>query len=82
MTNNFELKPCPFCGGRAEFVTNTSGYKNDSRIIGFAIKCNKCKAVYPKRYEIRISLNSRGLIETDIDQRNQAISDWNTRQGV
>ena len=82
MDSNFELKPCPFCGGRAEFVTNTSGYQNDSRIIGFAIKCNKCNVAYPKRYEIRFSLNSRGLIEADIDQRNQAVSDWNTRQGV
>lgn len=82
MDSNNELKPCPFCCGQAEFVTNTSGYKQDSRIIGFTIKCRKCKTVYPKIYEIRISLNSKGQIETDIDQRKQAVSDWNTRQGA
>lgn len=82
MYNDFKLKHCPFCGGQPEFVTNTSGYQKDSRIIGFAIECNKCKTVYPKRYEIRISLGSKGQIETDIDQRKQAVTDWNTRQGV
>ena len=82
MDNNNELKPCPFCGGQAEFVTNTSGYKNCDRIIGFSIRCKKCKTEYPKRYELRISLGSKGQIETDIDQREQAVSDWNKRQGA
>lgn len=34
-----ELKPCPFCGGRAEFV------KLDRSFYRFAIQCQKCDAV-------------------------------------
>lgn len=77
-----ELKPCPFCGGQAEFVTNTIGYQNCDGIIGFSIRCKKCKTEYPKQYEITISLGSKGQIETGIDQRKQAVSDWNKRQGA
>lgn len=75
-----ELKPCPFCGGKAEFKTNSSGYNNDSRIIGFGIKCNKCGLEHPKRYEVRISLGKNGEIITDLDQRIRAIDEWNYRK--
>lgn len=75
-----ELKPCPFCGGKGEFETKTSGYQNDSKIIGFYIKCNKCKLEQPKRYEIRVSLGINGEIITDLDQRKDAVDAWNNRK--
>ena len=82
MANKNELKPCPFCGGQAEFVSYTGGYKDNGMLIVFNIRCNKCKAEYPKSYGLRISLGLNGQIETDEDQRKQALSDWNKRQGA
>ncbi len=79
MSENKNLLPCPFCGGEAEFVTDTSGYKNDSRIIGFRIRCKNCNIEYPKRYEIRLRLGKRGEIVTDIDERKSALEAWNSR---
>lgn len=73
------LKPCPFCGGEAEFVTDTSGYKNDSRMISFHIQCKDCEIEYPKRYEIKLHLGSHGEIVTDIDERQKALEAWNNR---
>lgn len=77
---DIKLKPCPFCGSKAEFVTTTSGYQNDSRIIGFQIRCTKCKIEYPKRYEVRVSLGRNGEIITDLDQRKEAVDAWNNRK--
>ena len=75
-----ELKHCPFCGGKAEFVTNSSGYQNDSRLIGFHIKCTKCGIEHQKRYEVRVSLGRNGEIVTDLDQRKDAVDAWNKRK--
>ena len=47
--------------------------ENDSRLIGFHIKCTKCKIEHPKRYEVRVSLGRNGEIVTDLDQRKDAI---------
>ena len=79
MNENKNLLPCPFCGGEAEFVTDTSGYQNDNRIIGFHIRCKDCKIEYPKRYEIRFHLGGHGGIVTDVDERDIALEEWNRR---
>lgn len=81
MVRNNELEPCPFCGREAEFVTNSSGFSNESRLIGFYIKCKGCHIKSPKNYELRVSLGCNGLLVTDYDQRDEAINDWNTRSG-
>ena len=73
------LKPCPFCGGEAEFVTDISGYQNDSRIICFHIQCKECEIEYPKRYEIILHLGSHGEILADVDERKNALEAWNRR---
>ena len=36
-----KLKPCPFCGGKAKIT----GY------IFFEVKCRRCRATLPQRYE-------------------------------
>lgn len=77
---DLELKPCPFCGGTAGFVTDSSGYNNDSRLIGFKIKCSKCGLVLPKKFNIQISLGGKGNIVTDLDQRQDAVNSWNNRK--
>lgn len=36
--NEIKLKPCPFCGGEAEFGTNPTGYRT------IWVYCSECKA--------------------------------------
>lgn len=40
----------------------------------------KCSMEYPKQYEIAVFLEKNGQIKVAIDQRQQAVSDWNTRK--
>lgn len=42
----FELKPCPFCDGEAEYIRKTvklNGYKGDV----VRVRCSKCHAQSP-----------------------------------
>ena len=74
-----ELKPCPFCGGEAEFITDTNGCQSDFRKISFHIQCKGCKIEYPKRYEIGFHLSGHGEIVMDTDERQKALEVWNRR---
>lgn len=74
-----KLKSCPFCGGEVEFVTDTTGYKAEYRMINFHIRCKDCKIEYPKRYEIGFHLDSHGEIAMDTDERQKALEAWNRR---
>lgn len=35
-----ELKPCPFCGGEADFDT----FESDDDVFDFMVKCTRCFA--------------------------------------
>jgi uncharacterized Zn finger protein len=37
-----ELKPCPFCGGAAEFVVEANFTRSSTRGWEFTIECSKC----------------------------------------
>lgn len=74
-----KLRKCSFCGGEAYFRTDTSGYRNDMRLIGFQIECRNCHTSYPKRYKVEVKLNENGEIETTNDERPKAIKAWNRR---
>ena len=39
MADEIELKPCPFCGAKAEFL---SGYYND--LMSARVECTRCLA--------------------------------------
>ena len=73
------LKPCPFCGGEAQFDVSSNG--SDGRCVYFVfnIKCGKCALVSPKRYSVEFCLKETGAIVATKDGRNQAIEDWNRR---
>ncbi len=72
MSKETELKPCPFCGGKAEltkhgvFCTNAGNIENC---------CNVCNVflVYPARATAR----TQKEIEDDI--KNRSIKAWNRR---
>lgn len=80
--SKLELKPCPFCGGEAEFITDTSGLRSEFRRISFSIQCKGCKIEYPKRYEIEFRLDSHGEIVMNTDERQKALEAWNKRNGL
>ncbi len=74
-----KLKKCPFCAGKAKFLTITNGHNNFDLIIGFTITCEKCKVQLPKMYETRFYMDDSGAIQTKFDGREEAIKAWNNR---
>ena len=75
-----ELKPCPFCGGKAEFVTKTNNMQGLERGFSFRIECSKCGVhISRKPYELKLKLGNQGQMETVIDERQLAIDEWNRR---
>lgn len=48
---NEELKPCPFCGGKAMFFTIVNKSSHSDVGVMFKIKCMKCGTELPKSYE-------------------------------
>lgn len=76
---NEKLKPCPFCGGKATFLTVTN--KSSHSVVGvvFEIKCMKCGTKFLKSYECEMFMDQDGGIQTGKDERMKAIADWNRR---
>ena len=64
----YELKPCPFCGSKAEWVQIKDTIGND--IITFwKIQCSKCKcSTYPHNY-----IGGK---------KEELIKQWNTRKPI
>lgn len=78
--NEIELKPCPFCGGTANFFTTLFSMKGTTRGWEFGICCTKCDVTTPKRnYRLELQFGCLGGIETVIDERPLAIEVWNRR---
>lgn len=74
-----ELKPCPFCGGRAEIKTDSNGvdyYGLFSQL--HSVVCTKCGATTAKSYksEFRRGINGFQILK---DGYEEATADWNRR---
>lgn len=75
-----ELKPCPFCGGKAKFFVKCSTSHGIMRGYDFGIYCTKCDITTPRTdYIIEFNLNDGGEIEVTKDERLLAIEAWNRR---
>ena len=68
---NEKLKPCPFCGGNAMFLTITNKSSHSAVVVMFKIKCMKCGTELPKSYECEIYMDQNGGIRTGKDEQLQ-----------
>ena len=76
----YELKPCPFCGGKAKFFVKSSMCREITRGYNFGIYCTKCDITTPKtNYIVEFKLNDSGEIEVTEDERLLAVEAWNRR---
>lgn len=73
------LKPCPFCGGKAMFLTTINKSSHSAVGVMFKIKCMKCGTELPKSYECEMYMDQDGGIRTVKDERTKATTDWNRR---
>lgn len=76
-----ELKPCPFCGGKASIQQTAYGTTdNASCRLSFAIRCTKCDATAPNASGyVAINLMSDGSLNLWNDDREKAVKAWNRR---
>jgi Lar family restriction alleviation protein len=75
-----KLKPCPFCGGKAVFMTKQNNSSHTCVSFSFAIECSKCHTRPPKASDnVAFGLSSTGEIVTIDDGREKAIEAWNRR---
>lgn len=78
-----ELKPCPFCGGKAEFVVKGNISNHCGVAFTYVIACSKCKCTpMSKSSEMHIYLDKNGEIKmtgaSDVTKQCM-IDEWNTR---
>ena len=73
------LKPCPFCGGKAEFLTKSNASSHTDGGFEFVIRCAECKIESSQTHRVHFHLNNDGGIKPTTDQRKKAIEDWNRR---
>lgn len=77
MSNAGKLLPCPFCGGKAYFRTDTIGYQGNYRSFNFHIECKDCKIALPNLYDLSFFLDENGDLCFKEDEREKAIFAWN-----
>lgn len=79
----YELKPCPFCGGKAVFTGKMYNMEGDNaQQTVFTISCSNCQVSLPTTYgsiQYRFSVN--GSLHIYHDDRDSATSEWNKRAG-
>lgn len=68
--DKIELKPCPFCGGKAEYIINSNYERCTTHGWKFGIKCTSCMTV---------DLKPNGEIVFAKDDRKKAADMWNRR---
>ena len=69
---NKELKPCPFCGGKAMFFTIVNKSSHSDVGVMFKIKCMKCGTELPKSYECEMYMDQDGGIRTGKRRANKS----------
>ena len=80
-----DLKPCPWCGGRAQFyregLADTPGI--EMAAYRYRIRCPDCGAWNGKSFTIIAHFdprNERG-VTANVLERDKAVMEWNRRAG-
>lgn len=76
-----ELKPCPFCGGKAKFLITLHMERGLTRGYTFGIYCTKCGITTPNtNYSMEFEMSTDdGELKVTADERPQAVEAWNRR---
>lgn len=72
MNNYVELKPCPFCGGKAETINFHDVFEDTYKIY---IRCEQCKSQTP---EVDCTIKSGGPLQ-ETNQLEGIAGIWNSR---
>lgn len=74
--NETELKPCPFCGGKAEIRQKSNGYGAGIFTADFEVGCVNCHFSF--RYTTKLRLvNGEPIV--DEDGYKYCVMKWNGR---
>lgn len=73
-----KLKPCPFCGKKAEFRTNTAGTNGENFKYRFNIICRNCGMNSSHIYGVEITFRNGDFVIIE-DERDKAVEEWNRR---
>ena len=76
-----KLKSCPFCGGKAAYITADNVSEHHCVGFDFWVGCEDCKMVLPGRYKIRFTFSEDGEPRILNDERSVAAEKWNKRAG-
>lgn len=75
-----ELKPCPFCGGKANLERIDKGYNSVCFTETYVVSCSDCKCNLNKEFKSSIDRSvETGDFMIGIDGRAWAIEEWNKR---
>lgn len=58
MNNEINLKPCPFCGGKAKLKECLIGYRTKKCLIDYQVMCPECGARAKLTYDIESAVNA------------------------
>lgn len=74
--SSYELKPCPFCGGKAYLEKNSRGFdKGESCRVSY-VRCLECNA-----RTARFALRDFGHTSHSSVANEYAVEAWNQRKG-
>lgn len=75
-----QLKPCPFCGGKAKFFVKNYSLTGTHRGWQFGVYCSQCDIVSARTdYLLDIDFSGDGEIVILQDDRPSALETWNRR---
>ena len=76
---NEKSKKCPFCGGDAQLLLVSVEHDGYNAKGNYKMKCGKCGVCLPRLFKLEIGINTDGYLAYIVDERDDAIKEWNRR---